>query len=164
DAVARALTLGGGVLSNATACASGGAAIGMAADLLRARQADAALAGGSDALCRLTYSGFNVLQAVDERPCSPFAALRRGITLGEGAAYLLLERWDDAVARGAIILAELAGYGPTCDAHHPTAPHEDGRGAETAIREAVHGERVDYVNAHGTGTVLNDAAETKAIL
>ncbi|MEK6374988.1 MAG: beta-ketoacyl-[acyl-carrier-protein] synthase family protein [Acidobacteriota bacterium] len=164
DAVARALSLGGGVLSNATACASGGAAIGMAADLLRARHTDAAIAGGSDALCRLTYSGFNVLQAVDANPCSPFSALRKGITLGEGAAYLVLERWDDAVARGATILAELRGYGATCDAHHPTAPHEDGRGAEAAMRGAADGQSVDYVNAHGTGTVLNDAAETKAIV
>ena len=163
DAVARALNLGGGVLSNATACASGGAAIGMAADLLRARQADAAIAGGSDALCRLTYSGFNVLQAVDDRPCTPFDSQRKGITLGEGAAYLVLERWDDAVARGATILAELQGYGATCDAHHPTAPHEDGRGAEAAMRAATNGDLVDYVNAHGTGTLLNDSAETKAI-
>ena len=164
DAVARALKLGGGVLSNATACASGGAAIGMAADLLRARQADAAVAGGSDALCRLTYSGFNVLQAVDDRPCAPFDAQRKGITLGEGAAYLVLERWDDAVARGATILAELCGYGATCDAHHPTAPHEDGRGAEAAMRAALSGHEADYVNAHGTGTLLNDVAETKAIV
>src|SRR5437016_2935130 len=164
DAVARALSLGGGVLSNATACASGGAAIGMAADLLRARHADAAIAGGSDALCRLTYSGFNVLQAVDERPCAPFDAQRNGITLGEGAAYLVLERWDDAVARGARILAELRGYGATCDAHHPTAPHEDGRGAEAAMRAAMNGHEADYVNTHGTGTLLNDVAETKAIV
>jgi 3-oxoacyl-[acyl-carrier-protein] synthase II len=163
DAVARALNLGGGVLSNATACASGGAAIGMAADLLRARQVDAAVAGGSDALCRLTYSGFNVLQAVDDQPCAPFDARRKGITLGEGAAYLVLERWDDAVARGARIIAELCGYGATCDAHHPTAPHEEGRGAEAAMRAATEGDRVDYINAHGTGTLLNDSAETKAI-
>ena len=75
----------------------------------------------------------------------------------------MLERWDDAVARGATILAELTGYGATCDAHHPTAPHEDGRGAEAAMREAIAGRQVDYVNAHGTGTLLNDSAETKAI-
>jgi 3-oxoacyl-[acyl-carrier-protein] synthase II len=169
DAVARALSLGGGVLSNATACASAGAAIGMAGDLLRSRHADVAVAGGSDALCRLTYSGFNVLQAVDENPCSPFAAARKGITLGEGAAYLVIERWDDAVLRGATILAELCGYGATCDAHHPTAPHEEGRGAEAAMRGALaeagaERPRVDYINAHGTGTLLNDSAETKAIL
>jgi 3-oxoacyl-[acyl-carrier-protein] synthase II len=169
DAVARALNLGGGVLSNATACASAGAAIGMAGDLLRSRHADVAIAGGSDALCRLTYSGFNVLQAVDENPCTPFSATRKGITLGEGAAYLVIERWDDAVARGATILAEVRGYGATCDAHHPTAPHEEGRGAQAAMRGAMaeggdENSRVDYINAHGTGTLLNDSAETKAIV
>jgi len=169
DAVARVFNLGGGVVSNATACASAGAAIGMAADYLRARHAGVAIAGGSDALCRLTYSGFNVLQAVDPDPCSPFGAQRRGITLGEGAGYLVLERWDDAVARGATILAELSGYGASCDAHHPTAPAEDGHGAEAAMRGALAEGRmtpasVDYVNAHGTGTTLNDAAETRAII
>jgi 3-oxoacyl-[acyl-carrier-protein] synthase II len=167
DAVAGVLGFGGGVVSNATACASAGAAIGMAADYLRSGHADVALAGGSDALCRLTYSGFNVLQAVDPAPCSPFGATRKGITLGEGAGYLVLERWNDAVARGATILAELTGYGASCDAHHPTAPAEDGRGAEAAMRGALAEAglgAVDYVNAHGTGTLLNDSAETKAII
>ena len=169
DAVAQLFELGGGVVSNATACASAGAAIGMAADYLRSGHADVAVAGGSDALCRLTYSGFNVLQAVDPEPCSPFGATRKGITLGEGAGYLVLERWDDAVARGATILAELSGYGASCDAHHPTAPAEDGRGAEAAMRGALREAQltpaaVDYVNAHGTGTQLNDAAETRAIV
>ncbi len=167
DAVAKVFELGGGVVSNATACASAGAAIGMAADYLRSRHADVAVAGGSDALCRLTYSGFNVLQAVDPEPCSPFGATRKGITLGEGAGFLVLERWDDAVARGAAILAELCGYGASCDAHHPTAPIEDGRGAEAAMRGAMAEGRedtIDYVNAHGTGTQLNDAAETCAIV
>ena len=169
DAVARAFNAGGGVISNATACASAGAAIGIAADYLRSQHADAAIAGGSDALCRLTYSGFNVLQAVDAQPCTPFAAHRKGITLGEGAAYLVLERWDDAIARGARPIAELRGYGATCDAHHPTAPHEEGRGAEAAMSGALfdarwNGDRLDYINAHGTGTLLNDSAETKAII
>lgn len=169
DAVARVFQLGGGVVSNATACASAGAAIGMAADFLRSGHADVAIAGGSDALCRLTYSGFNVLQAVDPQPCSPFGESRKGITLGEGAAYLVLERWDDAVKRGATILAELCGYGASCDAHHPTAPAEDGHGAEAAMRGALAEGRltpaaVQYVNAHGTGTLLNDSAETKAII
>ncbi len=164
DAVARVFRAGGGVISNATACASAGAAIGMAVDFLRSRHADVAIAGGSDALCRLTYSGFNVLQAVDPEPCSPFSSSRKGITLGEGAGYLVLERWDDAVARGATILAELSGYGASCDAHHPTAPHDEGRGAEAAMRVALDGGDVDYINAHGTGTVLNDSAETKAIV
>jgi 3-oxoacyl-[acyl-carrier-protein] synthase II len=166
DAVANVFGLGGGVVSNATACASAGAAIGMAADYLRSGHADVALAGGSDALCRLTYSGFNVLQAVDPNPCTPFGAQRKGITLGEGAAYLVLERWDDAVARGAKILAEMSSYGASCDAHHPTAPAEDGRGAEGAIRTALGASglpTVDYINAHGTGTLLNDSSETRAI-
>ena len=169
DAVARALGAGGGVISNATACASAGAAIGIAADYLRSRHANVAIAGGSDALCRLTYSGFNVLQAVDAQPCAPFSSQRKGITLGEGAAYLVLERWDDATLRGVTPIAELCGYGATCDAHHPTAPHEEGRGAEAAMRGALadgrwNGHPIDYINAHGTGTLLNDAAETKAII
>lgn len=167
DAVARAFKLGGGVVSNATACASAGAALGMAVDYLRSRHIDAAVAGGSDALCRLTYSGFNVLQAVDPEPCAPFSSTRKGITLGEGAAFLVLERWEDAEARGATILAELCGYGASCDAHHPTAPAEDGRGAEAAMRGALaeaNVDAVDYINAHGTGTLLNDSAETRAIV
>ena len=169
DAVARAFNAGGGVISNATACASAAAAIGIAADYIRSHHANAAIAGGSDALCRLTYSGFNVLQAVDSQPCAPFSSQRRGITLGEGAAYLVLERWDDAIARGASPIAELSGYGATCDAHHPTAPHEEGRGAEAAMRGALfdarwNGNPIDYINAHGTGTLLNDSAETKAII
>src|SRR5437763_11090290 len=143
DAVANAFGLGGGAVSNATACASAGAAIGIAADYLRSRYADVAVAGGSDALCRLTYSGFNVLQAVDDAPCTPFDAGRKGITLGEGAAYLVLERWDDAVARGAAIAGERRGYGASCDAHHATAPHEDGRGAEAAMRGALTSSRME---------------------
>jgi 3-oxoacyl-[acyl-carrier-protein] synthase II len=168
DAVALDLGLSGGVFSNATACASGGAAVGQAADLLRSGHADVAIAGGTDALCRLTYSGFNVLQAVDGNPCRPFDAARAGISLGEGAGYIVIERWEDAVARGAGILAELGGYGASCDAHHPTAPAEDGHGAAHAMRLAmregqVEGRDIDYVNAHGTGTLLNDAAESRAI-
>jgi 3-oxoacyl-[acyl-carrier-protein] synthase II len=168
DAVAQLFGFGGGVFSNATACASGGAAIGIAGDLLRSGQIDAAIAGGSDSLCRLTYSGFNVLQAVDANPCTPFDRNRQGITLGEGAGYLVLERWDDAVARGAVILAELGGYGASCDAHHPPAPAEDGRGAAAAMRGAIadgaaEASSIDYVNAHGTGTLLNDSAESNAI-
>lgn len=167
DAVARVFGCGGGTLSNATACASGGAAIGLAADMIRSGHATVGIAGGTDALCRLTYSGFNVLQAVDPDRCRPFDSTRSGITLGEGAGYLVLERWEDAEARGATILAELVGYGASCDAHHPTAPIEDGSGAAAAMKAAIDestGERrVDYVNAHGTGTPLNDPAESLAI-
>jgi len=168
DVVARFHGLRGGVFSNATACASAGAAIGLAGDLIRMGVADVAVAGGSDALCRTTYSGFNVLQAVDEEPCTPFGANRRGITLGEGAAYIVIEKWEQAQDRGAKILAELCGYGATCDAYHPTAPAEDGRGASAAMQAALSDGRerpeVEYVNAHGTGTQLNDSAETRAIM
>lgn len=168
DAIAKAFALGGGVLSNATACASAGAAIGVAADAIRNGRVKAAIAGGTDSLCRLTYSGFNVLQAVDAEPCTPFDANRKGITLGEGAGYIVIERWEDAVERGATILAELGAYGASCDAHHPTAPAEDGHGAAAAMSYAIRdsgltAESIDYVNAHGTGTLLNDSAETKAI-
>lgn len=168
DALATWFGLGGGVISNATACASAAAAIGAAADMLRDGLVDAAVAGGTDALCRLTYSGFNVLQAVDAEPCRPFDSSRAGITLGEGAGYLVLEREEDALARGAKPLVELMGWGSTCDAHHPTAPAEDGRGAERAMRGAledagIQSSEVDYVNAHGTGTPLNDSAESLAI-
>lgn len=168
DAVANAIRAGGGVFSNATACASAGGAIGLAADLLRSGHAKSALAGGTDALCRLTYSGFNVLQAVDSDPCSPFSRTRKGITLGEGAAYLVMERWEDAKARDAHVLAEFRGYGASCDAYHPTAPAEDGRGAAAAMRWAMEDGgaipcEIDYVNAHGTGTVLNDSAESAAL-
>ncbi|HUO84217.1 MAG TPA: beta-ketoacyl-[acyl-carrier-protein] synthase family protein [Thermoanaerobaculia bacterium] len=169
DAVANIFGLGGGVVSNATACASAGAAIGLAADLLRSGHARSVIAGGSDALCRLTYSGFNVLQAVDPSPCTPFSAERKGISLGEGAAYLVLEPWHDAIERGAAILAELCGYGASCDAHHLTAPAEDGRGAAAAMRGAIasaglDAREIDYINAHGTGTLLNDSAESHAIV
>ena len=168
DAVAGWFGFGGGVISNATACASAAAAIGAAADMLRDRFADAAVAGGTDALCRLTYSGFNVLQAVDSEPCRPFDSSRAGITLGEGAGYLVLEREEDALRRGVKPLVELAGWGSSCDAHHPTAPAEDGRGAEQAMRGAladagIDAQAIDYVNAHGTGTPLNDSAESLAI-
>lgn len=168
DAVASWFGAGGGVFSNATACASAAAAIGVAADLIETGLANAAIAGGTDALCRLTYSGFNVLQAVDPRPCRPFDAERAGITLGEGAGFLVLERESDVIARGGRILAVLSGWGASCDAHHPTAPAEDGRGAEAAMRLALgeadlSADDIDYVNAHGTGTPLNDSAESLAI-
>ncbi|MBW3671594.1 MAG: beta-ketoacyl-[acyl-carrier-protein] synthase family protein [Acidobacteria bacterium] len=167
DAVARTLGCGGGLVSNATACASGGAAIGLAADLIRSGRTKVAIAGGTDSLCRLTYSGFNVLQAVDSDRCRPFDRARKGITLGEGAGFMVLERWDDAVSRGANILGELLGFGASCDAHHPTAPIEDGSGAASAMRMAIDeggdGGTIDYINAHGTGTSLNDPAESMAI-
>jgi len=151
-----------------TACSSSATSIGYAADLIRYGRADLMLGGGSDAMCRLTFSGFNSLRALDEGPCRPFDAERKGISLGEGAAFLLLEEGGHAWGRGARIYGEFAGYGISCDAYHMTAPDSKGEGATKAMSWALKDanlppEAVDYVNAHGTGTQYNDLVETLAI-
>jgi 3-oxoacyl-[acyl-carrier-protein] synthase II len=155
-------------LSNMTACASSAASIGFAADLIRSGDATGMIAGGGDALCLLTYSGFNSLRLLDSRPARPFDASRQGLSLGEGAGILVLEPWNEAEARGARPLAEFLDYGASCDAHHMTAPHPEGRGAAAAMREALSQSGrspadIAHVNAHGTGTPLNDAAEARAL-
>ncbi len=169
DAVARDLGIGGPVETISAACASGAMAIGDAILAVRRGEVDVAIAGGSDSLCRLTYGGFNALRSVDERPCRPFRAERAGLSLGEGAAALVLEPLERALARGARPLALAAGQAATCDAHHMTSPHTEGLGAAEAIRGALAGARldpceIDFVNAHGTGTPLNDAAECEALV
>lgn len=169
DAVARDLGVGGPVQTVSTACASGAMAVGDAIFAIRRGEVDVAIAGGSDSLCRLTYAGFNALRAVDERPCRPFRANRAGLSLGEGAAALVLEPLERALARGARPLALAAGGAATCDAHHMTSPHPEGLGAAEAIRGALADARldpaaIDFVNAHGTGTPLNDAAECAALV
>jgi 3-oxoacyl-[acyl-carrier-protein] synthase II len=168
DAVARALGVTGPVSTLSSACASGALAIGAALDALRAGEVDVALAGGSDSLCQITYSGFNALRAVDEVPCRPFREGRAGMSIGEGAAVLILERLHDARARGARPLAELCGAGASCDAGHMTAPDPEGAGAAAAIERALADASlppvaIDFVNAHGTGTPLNDVAEFAAL-
>lgn len=168
DAVARAIGAAGPVVTVSSACASAAMAIGEALRTLRRGETDVALAGGADSLCQLTHAGFNALRSVDERPCRPFRRDRAGLTLGEGAAVLVLETAASARRRGAFPLAVLAGAGTTCDAHHMTAPHPEGTGAAEAIAIAlsdagVAPAEVDFVNAHGTGTPLNDAAETRAL-
>jgi 3-oxoacyl-[acyl-carrier-protein] synthase II len=169
DAVARDLGIGGPVQTVSAACASGAMAIGDALRAVRRGEVDVAIAGGSDSLCRLTYAGFNSLRAVDERACRPFRGERAGLSLGEGAAVLVLEPLDRALARGAQPVAIVAGEAATCDAHHMTAPHPEGMGAAEAIRGALADARlapseIDFVNAHGTGTPLNDAAECAALV
>ena len=168
DAVARELGIGGPVQTVSAACASGAMAIGDAVRAIRHGEVDVAIAGGSDSLCRLTYAGFNAMRAVDEQPCRPFRGDRAGLSLGEGAAVLLLEPLERALARGARPLALAAGEAATCDAHHMTAPHPEGMGAAEAIRGALADAQldpseIDFVNAHGTGTPLNDAAECAAL-
>ncbi len=168
EAVARLLGAGGPVRSLSSACASGALAIGAALDALRAGEVEIAVAGGSDSLCQLTYSGFNSLRAVDSKPCRPFRADRAGLSLGEGAGALVLEAKSRAEARGAPVLAELAGAGASCDSYHMTAPHPRGRGAAVAVEQALRDARlsaaaIDFINAHGTGTRHNDASEWNAM-
>ena len=168
DAVARWIGAEGPVETLSSACTSGALAIAAAADSLREGEVELALAGGSDSLCQLTYAGFNSLRAVDAEPCRPFRTERAGMSLGEGAAVLVLETLAHAEARGAQPIAELLAGASSCDAHHMTAPAPDGRGAVDAARRALEEagigpNEVDFVNAHGTGTPLNDAAEWQAI-
>jgi 3-oxoacyl-[acyl-carrier-protein] synthase II len=168
DAVASALRLGGPRATINTACSSSAVSVIHAVDLLRAGQCDAVLAGGSDELTRFTLTGFCSLRAVDPAPCRPFDRERRGMSLGEGAGMLMLERLEDARRRGAEVLATVAGTGQSCDADHLTAPDPEGRGAARAIRAAlqeggIDPSRVAFVNAHGTGTPHNDDAEVRGI-
>jgi 3-oxoacyl-[acyl-carrier-protein] synthase II len=168
DAVARELGVTGPVTTFSSACASGALALGAALEAVRSGEVEVAIAGGSDSLCQLTYAGFNALRSVDEVPCRPFRAGRAGMSFGEGAAVLVLEPLERALARGAEPLAVLAGAGSSCDAHHMTAPDPTGAGAAAAVAAALADaglgpETVDFVNVHGTGTPLNDAAEWQAL-
>lgn len=159
---------GGMVTTLSTACSSSANALMMATSLLRAGIADVVLAGGSDALCRFTVEGFRSLSAMDPLPCRPFSQDRAGMNLGEAAAYLVLERSADALARGARPLAMLAGGANTNDAHHQTATSPTGEGPYLAITQALrlaglHAGEVDLINAHGTGTDNNDITEQTAM-
>jgi 3-oxoacyl-[acyl-carrier-protein] synthase II len=152
----------------ANACASGANAIGHAWELLRTGQAERVLTGGYDALSQLVFSGFDSLQALSTTSCRPFDAHRDGLALGEGAAVLALETFESAKNRGAEILGEIVGYGAATDCHHLTQPHPNGDAALASMNAAacvakLRPEQIDYVNAHGTGTPLNDAAEAAAI-
>lgn len=148
------------------ACASGTDAIGIARNWLAAGHCDLAIGGGADELSRVAYNGFASLMLADSVPCRPFSRDRQGLNLGEGAGVLVMERQESAAARGGQVLGRVRGYGCAADAHHPTAPHPEGRGLKTALdqalREAGPGEIV-LVNAHGTGTKANDLAETAAL-
>jgi len=151
------------------ACSSSTMAIGQGADAIRRGRADAVLAGGTDALARLTFSGFNGLRLMDPSPCRPFDRSRAGMNIGEGAAVLVLEDLDRARRRRARIYAELAGYSLGCEAFHSTAPEPEGRPVAAivaaALRDAgVSPADVDHVNAHGTATPQNDTAEARGFL
>ncbi len=174
--VAMRLGLHGPAFTQATACASGTDALGQALDLIRAGRLDAVLAGGTEAaITEFAMGGFCRLQALstayNDRPTEasrPFDKARDGFVMGEGAAVLMLEDWDRAVARGARIYAELGGYGATCDAYHLTSPDPEGSGGARALQDALADSGLvptdlDYYNAHGTSTAINDPTETKMV-
>ncbi|KAA2262622.1 3-ketoacyl-ACP synthase [Solihabitans fulvus] len=168
EAVAVTVDARGPVLAVNTACASGANAIGLAADLIRLGRADAVLAGGVDALSDVVIAGFSALQSLAAEPAAPYSRARAGLSLGEGSGWLLLLRADLADGAGLRALADVAGYGLSADAYHPTAPRPDGSGAAEAMRGAMADAGltavdIGYVNGHGTGTAKNDVAETRAI-
>ena len=162
-------------MSLATACASGTNALGEAAEMIRRGSADVMIAGASEAaISAIAMAGMNVMTALSTRnddpqkASRPFDKDRDGFVMGEGAGILILESLEYAQARGANILCEFTGYGTTDDAHHISAPAEDGAGAVNSMRLAIESaglklEDIDYINAHGTSTYLNDKSETTAI-
>ncbi|HXR07798.1 MAG TPA: beta-ketoacyl-[acyl-carrier-protein] synthase family protein [Candidatus Acidoferrum sp.] len=168
------LGIHGNVVTYCSGCASGNDAIGYAAHLIRSDDADVAVAGGSEEMIELMHMSFCRVRAMTEldgdpaRAMRPFDKSRDGFVLGEGSAFLILEELSHARGRGARIYAELAGHGRSCEAYHPTDPHPDGLGYRRALERALHQARlhpteVDYINAHGSATPLNDPIETASI-
>jgi 3-oxoacyl-[acyl-carrier-protein] synthase II len=168
DTLAARFQLRGPRHTVVTACSSGAVAVAEAAALIADGVVDAALAGGVDSITRICFMGFNALKLLDPAPCRPFDRDRRGMSIGEGAGFVVLEDEARARARGARVYAELAGYGMTTDAYHITAPEPEGDGMVRALRAALAAARetpaaVQYVNAHGTGTPQNDRVEARAL-
>ncbi len=166
--VARAVGARGMVLTLPAACAAGNYAIGFAADLIRAGRADVVVTGAAELIQEFQFSGFVRLAAMAPEKCQPFDLNRQGLILGEGAGVLVLESEARARARGANLQAEVGGYGLSCDGYHITRPHPDAAGSIAAMRAAIarsglSSDDVDFVNAHGTGTKHNDAAEAKVV-
>ena len=173
--VSRVLGIRGYTNTVITACAAGTQAIGEAAEVIRRGGADVMFSGGTEAgICDLGMAGFCAMRALTSwtgepgKASRPFDQQRDGFVPSEGAGVLILESLEHALSRGATILAEVAGYGVTSDAYHPVQPEENGDGASRAIGQALRNagitpDQVDYINAHGTSTPLNDAAETLAI-
>jgi 3-oxoacyl-(acyl-carrier-protein) synthase len=151
-----------------TACSASATALGFALDLLRQDLADVVVAGGYEPLCEISFAGFECLRAFARDTLRPFDKNRSGLLLGEAAAMFVLERPEVACTRGAVSMGRLLGYGATGDAYHTTMPQPDGTGATRAMAAALEDSGleigdVDHINAHGTGTRLNDPAESRAI-
>jgi len=162
--LARYLGISGPAYTLSTACSSSAHALGSARRLLRHNLADVVIAGGADSLCRLTLNGFASLESTADAPVTPFSRNRKGINIGEGAAFFLISREQDDSDQPVALL----GVGASSDAHHISAPDPSGKGAEAAIRQALDQARlspadVRYINLHGTGTPLNDAMEAEVI-
>lgn len=164
--IAKDLDLPGEALTIGTACAAGNYAIGHAADIIHAGEADVMLCGGADSVCRATYTAFFRLGAITPDVCRPFDVGRKGILTGEGSAMLVLESLDHALARGAKIYAEVLGYATNCDANHMVAPEQSSIAEclrRAHKRAGITPEQVDFISAHGTGTRTNDVVEVGAI-
>ncbi|KJC65855.1 beta-ketoacyl-[acyl-carrier-protein] synthase family protein [Agreia bicolorata] len=167
DQLASTFGLFGPRSVQSNACAAGAVAIAYAVELIELGTSDFVLAGGVDPLALLSFGGFSCLGALDHLSCAPYTR-SSGLNLGEGAGFLVLETEQSALARGAVIHAEIAGYGLSADAHHATAPDPNGRGAVRAMESALEmaglsASDIDYVNGHGTGTPANDSVERKVI-
>jgi len=164
--VAKKFNLKGPNFMISNACASGNYAIGYGYDLIRLNRADVILAGGSDPFSRIEYTGFNQLASVAPERCQPFDKNRKGMIVAEGAGILVLESLESAIQRNAHIYAEISGYGLSCDAKHMTQPSVEGisQCMIKAMHEAqINRDDVDYISAHGTGTIANDKTECAAI-
>lgn len=158
----------GPCISLDTACASGSSIIGYAFDMIRYGLCDVIIAGGTDELSVLSYSGFSGMMNMSRDRCKPFNKNRTGILLGEGCGMVVLESYSHAVKRAADIYCYVCGYGLSNDSYHETQPHPEGKGAEASIRMAlmqagISEEQIDYINGHGTGTKHNDLMEIKVI-
>lgn len=168
DRIASAFGFMGPKSTFMTACSAGATAIGYARDLIISGHASMMIAGGVEPMSRLTFAAFNALKSVDPETCRPFDKNRAGLSLGEAAAIMILESLDSALNRGTKIYGEILGYGITCDSFHMTAPDEQASGAIRSMQAALKDsglsiEDIDYINAHGTATPVNDVTETKAI-
>lgn len=166
--LAAKYNINGNVSSFSTACSSSANAIGYAFLQVQHGITDMALAGGADALCRLTYYGFQSLKVMSPIPCTPFDIKRQGMNLGEGAGFIVLESLQSAKERQAKIYGEILGVGMSADSHHMSAPDPEGYGAFLAMSRAldhakIAKEKIAYISAHGTGTAMNDRTESIAI-
>ncbi|BAP30980.1 3-oxoacyl-[acyl-carrier protein] synthase 2 [Chryseobacterium sp. StRB126] len=166
--IAKYYNLGGTNMVIPTACAAGNYAIGTAYSMIREGRSSLIIAGGADPFTRSCYTVFYRLGAMSKDNCKPFDQNRNGMIVGEGAAVLVLEELEHALARGAKIYGEIKGYGLACDAYDPTAPDPEGSGATLSMNNAIKSSNIDrenitYVSAHGTGTKANDSHEVNAM-